>query len=59
MEAGDHMPSETATQRRQRTVDSQSTERKQRTYFAQPQERAEREFKTGATTLWTLVDANN
>ncbi len=53
------MPTETATQRRQRTVDAQSTERKQRAYFALPQERAEREFVSGATSLWTLVDANN
>lgn len=53
------MPSETATQRRQRTVDAQSTERKQRAYWALPQERAQREFVTGGTSLWTLVDANN
>jgi hypothetical protein len=59
MEAGDHMAVETATQRRQRTVDAQSAERKARAYWELPQERAEREFKTGATTLWTLVDANN
>jgi hypothetical protein len=54
------MPTETATERRQRTVDAQSAERKARAYWALPQERAEREFDNGdGTTLWTLVDANN
>lgn len=51
--------SETAQQRQHRDVELQSTERKQNTYYHLPQERAEREYVTGATTLWTLVDANN
>lgn len=53
------MAVETATARRQRTVDAQSTERKQREYYHLPQERAAREYVTGGTSLWTLVDANN
>lgn len=53
------MAAETAQERQARDVESQSTERKTRNYYSLPQERAEREYVTGATTLWTLVDANN
>jgi hypothetical protein len=49
------MPTETATARRNRTVDAQSTERKNRAYKFMPQERAQRQYVDGATTLWTLV----
>ena len=49
------MATETATQRRARTVESQSTERKNRNYKYIGQARAEREYVTGGVSLWTYV----